>query len=96
MDVPAGVRDAHQDMVSAIDRAISAVQSAYDGLEQSQDCNDTDECPYYRDTPGWAWFQSESDAISKQYTQAMTAWEAAAGAEKAAINNRALPAKPQV
>ena len=48
MDVPAGVRGAHQDIVSAIDRAISAVQSAYDGLEQSQDCNDTDECPYYR------------------------------------------------
>ena len=57
MDVPAGVRDAHQDMVSAIDRAISA---------------------------------------SKQYTQAMTAWEAAAPAEKAAINNRALLAKPRV
>ena len=96
MDVPAGVRGAHQDMVSAIDRAISAVQSADDGLEQSQDCSYTDECPYYRDTPGWARFQSESDAISKQYTRAMTDWEAAAAAEKAAINNRALPAKPQV
>lgn len=96
MDVPAGVRAAHQEMVSAIDRAISAVQSAYDGLEQSQDCYYYDDCPYYRDTPGWTRFQSESDAISKQYTKAMSGWEAAAAAEKATITNRALPAKPEV
>lgn len=96
MDVPSGVRGAHQEMVSAIDRAISAVQSAYDGLEQSQDCYYYDECPYYRDTPGWTRFQSESDAISKQYTKAVSGWEAAAAAEKGAVTNRALPAKPQV
>ena len=95
MDVPAGVRSAHQEMVSAVDRAISAVQSAYDGVEQS-DCYYTDECPSYRDTPGWRRFQSESDAISKQYATAMSAWESAAAAEKVAISNRPLPAKPQV
>ncbi len=96
MDVPAGVRGAHQSMVSAIDRAISAVQSAYDGLEQSQDCYYNDECPYYRDTSGWQRFQSESEAISKSYSSAMSKWEGAAAAEKAAITNRTLPAKPAV
>jgi hypothetical protein len=93
MDVPAGVRSAHQEMVSAVDRAISAVQSAYDGVLQA-DCYYN--CPYYRDTPGWQRFQSESDAISKQYATAMTAWESATAAEKIAISNRPLPAKPQV
>lgn len=93
-DVPAGVREAHQDVVSAIDRAISAVQSAYDGLEQSQDCYDY--CPYYRDTPGWQRFLSESDGISTSYSSAMTRWETAVAASKNAIANRPLPAKPQV
>lgn len=95
MDVPAEVRTAHQEMVSAIDRAISAVQSAYDGLEQSQDCF-YDDCTYYRDTPGWQRFQSESDAISKAYAGAMTRWEAAATTARSTIANRPLPAKPQV
>lgn len=93
MDVPAGVRDEHREMVSAIDRATSAVQSAYDGLAQSEDCYD---CPSYRDTPGWRRFQSESDEISKAYSGAMQRWEAAAAAEKVAITNRPLPTKPQM
>lgn len=95
MDAPAGVRSAHQEVIGAVDRAIAAVQSAYDGLEQSQDCYYED-CPYYRDTPGWQRFQAESDAISKSYTRAMQRWEAAVAAEKVTVTNRALPAKPNV
>lgn len=96
MDVPAGVRGAHESLVSEIDRAIAAVQSAYDGLEQSEDCYYYDDCPYYRDTPGWQRFQSESEAISKAYSSAMSKWEGAVAAEKAAITSRVLPAKPAV
>lgn len=95
MDVPPGARSAHQEVLGAIDRAIAAVQSAYDGLEQSQDCY-YDDCPYYRDTAGWQRFQSESDAISKSYTGAIQRWEAAVAAEKVSVTNRALPAKPAV
>lgn len=95
MDVPAGVRDAHEQVVAAIDRAIGAVQSAYDGLEQSEDCYFED-CLYYRDTPGWQTFQSESDAIGEAYADAMKVWEADAAAAKASVSSRTLPAKPEV
>jgi hypothetical protein len=96
MDVPAGVRSPHEETVAAIDRAISAVQSAYDGLEQSEDCFYYDDCPYYRDTPGWRHFQAESAAIGEQYASALERWEAATAGEKAVIANRALPPEPQV
>lgn len=92
--VPDGAQEAHSEVVAAIDRAISAVQSAYDGLEQSQDC--FEDCPYYRDTTGWQTFLSESDAISKGYARALTRWDASVVAAERAISNRPLPPKPSV
>ena len=91
--VPKNLQQPHDAVVAALSRGIVAVQSAYDGLEQSQDCYQS--C-YYRDTPGWQAFQSESDAISKSYSAAVTQWDAAVVAEKTAVENRALPAKPTV
>lgn len=93
-DVPQGMDEAHQGVVSAIDRAIGAVQSAYDGLSQSQDCFEG--CPYYQDTPGWQRFLSESDGISMAYTAAIKRWEPEVAATSAQITNRSLPAKPNV
>jgi hypothetical protein len=91
-DPPAGVRKAHQRVVAVVDRGIAAVQSAYDGLAQSQDCY---YC-YYRDTPGWQRFQSESTGISQSYTSAMAKWESAVATSRTAIANRVLPQKPTV
>lgn len=93
-DVPSGVEQAHGEVAAAIDRAISAVQSAYDGFEQSEDC--WDGCPYYRDTPGYRSFLSKSDGVRTSYTTAIAKWESDVAAAKAAITNRTLPAKPEV
>ncbi len=93
-DVPQGMSTAHQDVAAAIARAIGAVQSAFDGLSQSQDCYEG--CPYYQDTPGWQRFQFESDGISEAYASAMRRWDAAVTATKAQIGNRPLPTRPDV
>ncbi len=93
-DVPSGIGTAHGDVAAAIDRAISAVQSAYDGFEQSEDC--WDGCPYYRDAPGYRTFVSESEGVRTSYTAAISRWEAEVAAAKAAIANRTLPIKPEV
>lgn len=93
-DVPNGVEPAHADVTAAIDRAITAVQSAYDGFEQSQDC--WDGCPYYRETPGYKSFLSKSEGVRKSYSAAMAQWEAEVATAKAAIADRPLPDKPQV
>ncbi len=92
--VPRGVEQAHGEVTAAIDRAISAVQSAYDGFEQSQDC--WEGCPYYRETPGYRSFLAKSEGVRTSYSAAMAQWEAEVAAAKAAIANRPLPPKPQV
>ena len=95
-DVPAPVEGAHSAVVAAIDRSISAVQAAYDGLEQSQDCDYTEDCTYYMDTPGWQRFLSESDGISKAYSSAISKWDGAVASAKVTIEARKLPAKPEL
>ena len=91
--VPEGLRAEHDRAVAVVTRAINAVQASYDGLSQAQDCF---EYCFYRDTPGFKRFQSESDGISKEYAAAIAAWESAAEATKASVTNRALPPKPEV
>lgn len=93
-DVPVGLDDAHQDVVAAVDRSAAAVRSAYEGLEQSQVCSTV--CPYYRDTPGWQAFLSESGAVGTAYAEAVARWSAAVPGAKAAIESRPLPARPAV
>lgn len=91
-DAPTGVRKANDRLVAVVDRGIAAVQSASDGLAQSQSCYNC----YYRDTPGWQTFQSESTGITQSYASAMAKWESAVATSKTAIANRALPLKPTV
>ena len=95
-DVPGSVEGAHSAVVAAIDRSISAVQAAYDGLEQSQDCYYSEDCTYYMETPGWQRFLSESDGISKAYSSAISKWDSAVAGAKTAIDTRKLPAKPEL
>lgn len=93
-DVPASVEGAHAAVVMAIDRSISAVQAAYDGLEQSQDCFYAEDCTYYTETPGWQRFLSESDDIGRAYSSAISRWDSSVASAKVAIGARKLPAKP--
>lgn len=95
-DVPSSVEGAHSAVVAAIDRSISAVQAAYDGLEQSQDCYYTEDCTYYLQTPGWQRFLSESEGISKAYSSAISKWDGVVASAKVAIEARKLPAKPEL
>lgn len=92
--VPDGMGGAHEDLVGVVDRAISAVQAAYDGIAQSQNCYYG--CPYYRDTPGWQEFMSESDAITGAFSGALSRWEAEVVAQTTAVDTRTLPARPDV
>lgn len=91
--VPDEVRAEHDAVVAVVDRAIGAVQAAYDGASQASDCI---EYCYYRDTPGWEVFQTQSEKISKDYAAALRAWDAASAAAKTTIAKRPLPAKPEV
>jgi hypothetical protein len=93
MSVSEGMRAEHNALVAVLTRAIAAVQAGYDGVSQADDCYDY--C-YYRDTPGYARFQTESDGITKAYASAVKDWESTSGAVTASIKNRELPAKPTV
>ena len=92
--VPDLLRSDHDAVITVIDRAVRAVQSAYDGLQQSQDYYCT--ACYYRDTPGWQQFQSESGVIGKRYAAAIAGWEQAAAGAEDTIGKRALPAQPDL
>ncbi len=82
----------HSGLVGVVDRAISAIQAAYDGVSQSQWCTTC----YYKDTPGWQKFSSESKQITKEFPGAEQAWESAVEQAKISAENAALPAKPNV
>ncbi len=90
---PDGMRAQHDALIAVVNRAMSAVRSAYDGLSQADECY---EYCYYRDTPGFARFQSESAAITKAYAAAVKEWESTSTAVAGSIANRQLPAKPAV
>jgi hypothetical protein len=83
----------HDELVGLMGRAIDAVQSAYDSVDQTYEC--VEDC-YFRDMPAFRRFSSESAEISKDFGPAVKAWESAAGAAKATVENRPLPAKPEV
>ncbi len=93
MSVQDGMRTEHNALVAVLTRAIVAVQAGYDGMSQADDCYDY--C-YYRDTPGYQRFQSESDGITKAYAAAIKDWESTSTAVTNSIKNRELPAKPAV
>jgi hypothetical protein len=91
--VPDDVRSAHAELVGVVDDAIAAMQAAYDGATDSDYCITS--C-YYKDTPGWKQFSSESGRITDAYRAADQNWQAAVTAAKGGIEARKLPRKPQV
>jgi hypothetical protein len=93
LPVPADVRAAHGELVSVVDDAIAAMQAAYDGATDSNYCMTS--C-YYKETPGWTRFSSESGRITEAYRTADQGWQAAVAAAKSSVESRTLPRKPQV
>jgi hypothetical protein len=90
---PANVVSAHTEMLSVIDDAISATQAGYDGMQDSNYCSTN--C-YYKDTPGWQRFSSESSRITAAFSDASEAWDSAIAATETSIEDRQLPKKPIV
>ena len=93
LDVPTAMQDRHAALVSVIDRAISAIQAASDGTYDAQWCTST--C-YWKDTPGWRTFHTESSAISTEYASSLASWETALSAAHVAAEHLPLPPKPRV
>ena len=91
--VPADVQAAHGELVSVVDDAIAAMQAAYDGATDSDYCMTS--C-YYKETPGWTRFSSESGRITEAYRAADQSWQAAVAAAKSSVESRTLTRKPQV
>jgi hypothetical protein len=79
--------------VGVVDDAIAALQSAYDGAADSDNCLSS--C-YYKDTPGWKRFSSESTRITNAYRAADQHWHAAVVGAESAASLRELPVKPTV
>ena len=91
--VPASMSGRHSELVAVIDNAILAVSSGYRGLSDAEYC--TFAC-YYKDTPGWARFSSESARITDVFAQAVEAWEVAVVDAQTEAENRVLPERPEV
>ena len=93
LSVPREMQESHSRLVTMIDDGIEAVSEAYDGLVDADSCYTT--C-FYRDTSGWKFFHAESERITKEYAEALTAWNDAVTASQREIEGRKLPAKPVV
>jgi hypothetical protein len=91
--VPDDVRAAHADLVAVVDDAIAAMQAAYDGATDSDYCMTS--C-YYKETPGWIRFSSESGRITEAHRAADQSWQASVAAAQSSVESRKLPRKPQV
>lgn len=90
---PDSVRSNHLAVVGVIDGAIAAMQSAVDGLADSQFCYF--DC-YYEDTAGWRRFQDESERITDDFASATAAWDAAITDRRSELENLELPPKPDI
>lgn len=90
---PDSVRSNHLAVVGVIDDAIAAMQSAVDGLADSQFCYF--DC-YYEDTAGWQRFQQESDRITDEFASVTYSWDAAISARRDELENLDLPPKPEI
>jgi hypothetical protein len=93
LEVPTEVQGVHQGVLSVIDVAIAAVQSAYDGASDAQNCMSS--C-YYKDTAGWQRFSRDSAGITTSFAGAVAAWESGVASAATSIEERALPHKPTV
>jgi hypothetical protein len=92
MAVPAGLEAAHAELIAVLTRAINAMQAAVDGTRDAQWCGNC----YWRNTPGWRTFTSESAAISQQYAAVLSEWGSTFTEVEQAVQSRSLPVKPSV
>jgi hypothetical protein len=89
---PQAVAGAHTGLLAIVDRAVSAVHSASEGLRQYQ-------YGYYSnwaETPAWLTFQEQGRAITAGYADAVSAWEQQVNAERARLEALTAPAKPSL
>lgn len=93
MAVPDSMTSAHDGLIAVVDRAIVAVQSGYDGIDDAYNCR-TD-CNY-RETPAWQRFSSESAEITDMFSRAETRWNRALEQETSSQEAQVLPRKPVV
>ena len=93
LTIPPEAMATHRGLMSVLDDAISAVDSAYEGASDADLCIAS--C-YYRDTPGWQQFSAESARITGAFDRAVTSWEAGASSAERAIARRVLPKQPIV
>ena len=77
LDPPSAVESQHARLITVIDSAIGAMDSAIDGEQQWQDC--LVDCPEFHETPAWNEFQRRSDQISSEFPAARSALEAGVG-----------------
>lgn len=92
LPVPASVQPQHDVFVGLVSRGIDGVRAAFDGLSESESCEDCD----YGSTQGWQSFQQESKAISEQYGKALTGWQQAVAAARTSLEGQALPPEPDL
>ena len=60
---------------------------------------DADICTYtcyYKDSPGWQLFMSESGRITDEYATTVGAWNRTVSAAAQTVRNRTLPERPVV
>jgi hypothetical protein len=93
LTVPAELSTSHNELVSVLDDGIAAVSAAYDGLLDADFCSFG--C-YYKDTPGWQRFRSESSRITDAFGVAVAQWENELLEAETAAENTRLPKQPSV
>jgi hypothetical protein len=93
LSVPAELSTSHNELVSVLDDGIAAVSAAYEGLLDADFCSFG--C-YYKDTPGWQRFRSESSRITDAFGVAVEQWESELVQAEAAAENTRLPKQPAV
>lgn len=76
-DPPTGVSAEHNRLITVIDTAIDAMDSAIDGEQQWQSCIGGIGCPQFNETASWRRFQERSAQISSEFPSARSAWRAA-------------------
>jgi hypothetical protein len=95
LDAPAGVTAAHARLLSFMDRATAAVESARAGVFQYKR-NSKGKYSSLSEAPGWQRFRSESKAAVSESAAARSRWHAAIAAEVEQIKSRKPPKRPDV
>lgn len=99
LNYPDGVAAEHAHMVAVITAGAVAMNAAYDGVDETYECNDNpwgyDFCDY-RDSSGWQRFQSESDRITGEFDTARSQWTSTIDDRLDSLTLQERPVKPVV